>query len=344
MPTFSRFFQSKRTSLPDSPFSSKTSFEMRNSKLLVRLSASVLFALVSLCATALLFIWVQRMSIFAKPHTCRTSKPLIETESQLQPLVRARRKQLDEYIASRSKVFITYGNEAYRKTRTRIANEARNSSFFNKVLLFTPEDLPPSFRHHFREILPMSRGGGYWVWKYYIMSQAMDALDWGDFLIYMDADCTLNPSAKPRFDDYLRLINVSRTGILSVSYIEPERYWTNDRLFREMGLLHNNKFYDSIHLISGVMLFQKTEATMQMLRMWKSVIYSDPYISTDEYNNRTTRPEFREHRHDQSVLSLIRKCVGTAIIPTEVLGEEGPMAPLQIEAIKDWKMNSATDR
>lgn len=277
----------------------------------------------------------RRMPTNTSTSICNASAPFIQTESQLQPLVQARRKQLDEYIASRSTFFATYGNDDYRKTRMRIANEARNTSFFNHVRVFTPDDLPPSFRHHFRKVLRKQRGGGYWVWKYFVVNHMIRRLNWGDFLIYLDADCTLNPSARSRFLDYLRLVNVSHTGILSISYFEPERYWTNDRLFQEMGLVHKNSFLNSNQLIGGVLLLQKTEAVMRMLRLWKSVIYSDPLVSTDVYSALTTRPDFREHRHDQSVLSLVRKCVGTVIIPNEQVTEKGPLAPLQVDAIKD---------
>lgn len=313
---------------------------MKNSKHVVPLLVPMLVVFLSLGAislqlywTPIVKIWHHHISTPRNNHLCKASVPLIETEQQLKPLLRQRRKQLDAYISTRKTFFATYGNDRYIKTRARIANEAKISKYFDEVRVFTPDHLPTSFRRHFRDVLPRGRGGGYWVWKYIVVRRMMKRMNWGDFLVYMDADCTVNPSARGRFDEYRLLANVSRTGILSISYGDPERWWTTDRLFEEMGLRNKESFELSNHLISGILLFQKTKEVMNMLRMWKSVIYSDPLISTDDYNAQTTRRDFREHRHDQSILSLVRKCVGTVAIPI-VEFREKEIAPLQISAIK----------
>lgn len=267
--------------------------------------------------------------------SCTSHEPLLQTEPQLQTLITRKERQLDTFLASHKTFFATYGNFRYRQTRTRLARQAHASKFFNGgVHVFEPRDLPASFSRHFRAILTETRGGGYWVWKYHVVSRMLQKMAWGDFLVYMDADCTINPHGAARFQDYLRLVNVSSSGSLGFSNGAPERWWTTDKLFHTLGLSERGTFGFSNHLISGVMIFQKTRPVMNMLRLWKTVIFDDPYISTDVYNMETTRPDFREHRHDQSILSLVRKCVGTVAIPVGEIKRRSTRAPLQISAIK----------
>lgn len=251
----------------------------------------------------------------SKDHFCHTRRPIFESETELRPKIYVLQDELEKYIASRKKYFITYGDEKYASLRLRVAKMANASKFFDFVKIYTDALVPSSFKVQFKDVISRKRGGGYWLWKFYIVNETMSTMDWGDFLVYLDADCAVEPTGGKRFQDYLKFVNVSRSGSLSFSYQHPERYWTTDRLFEEMGLLHNMEFWDSTHLTANLLIFQKTNQVIRLLRMWKSVIYSDPLISSDYYNNQTTRGEFREHRHDQSILSLIRKCLGTVAIP-----------------------------
>ena len=55
--------------------------------------------------------------------------------------------------------FITYGNNAYRNSKSRLGKQAENTGWFNTVNLYGPEDLDSTFRETFRDILSAERGG-----------------------------------------------------------------------------------------------------------------------------------------------------------------------------------------
>ena len=65
--------------------------------------------------------------------------------------------------------FITYGDEKFEKTKKRIYKEAVNSKWFYSINCYGREDLTPSFSKEFENVLSMKRGGGYWIWKFYII-------------------------------------------------------------------------------------------------------------------------------------------------------------------------------
>ena len=65
--------------------------------------------------------------------------------------------------------FITYGNDSYAKSKERLVNEANNIGWFETSRSYGPEDLDEEFVKKFKYILDYKRGGGYWLWKPYII-------------------------------------------------------------------------------------------------------------------------------------------------------------------------------
>ena len=66
--------------------------------------------------------------------------------------------------------FITYADHKYEKSRKRILNEAEKFGVFKTIKGYTPNDLTFEFSNKFRDVLCLPRGGGFWIWKYDIMS------------------------------------------------------------------------------------------------------------------------------------------------------------------------------
>lgn len=56
------------------------------------------------------------------------------------------------------KIFITYGDDAFKNSRKRIAIEARDLGIFDKVIVYTPKDLPLPVRSS--PLMAYKRGGG----------------------------------------------------------------------------------------------------------------------------------------------------------------------------------------
>ena len=99
--------------------------------------------------------------------------------------------------------FITYGNNKYEGAINRLIDEARNTGWFTTSTPYRPADLSEEFRNKYNDILALQRGAGYWIWKFDIIKQNLAKIDNDDFLIYMDAGCSINPSGKKRFNEYI---------------------------------------------------------------------------------------------------------------------------------------------
>ena len=62
----------------------------------------------------------------------------------------------------------------------------------------------------------VTRGGGYWIWKPYIISKMLEQINENDILVYIDAGCHINitKESKQRFNEYINMINNSKCGLL----------------------------------------------------------------------------------------------------------------------------------
>jgi hypothetical protein len=70
------------------------------------------------------------------------------------------------------------------------------TSFPLRPAVFGADDLDDEFKLNFKDILREQRGGGYWIWKPYIIKKHLDKINDNDILIYMDAGCSININGK----------------------------------------------------------------------------------------------------------------------------------------------------
>lgn len=77
-------------------------------------------------------------------------------------------------------VFLSYGDDNFKRSLDRITDEARSFGVFDKVLAYTPSHFSKAYAEKNAELLAMPRGGGYWAWKSYFIWKTMQSLDYGD--------------------------------------------------------------------------------------------------------------------------------------------------------------------
>ena len=66
---------------------------------------------------------------------------------------------------------ITYGNDKFIKAKNRIYDEAKKSGWFDTITIYEPKDIDINFKKKFKSILKKTKGGGYWIWKSYIIKK-----------------------------------------------------------------------------------------------------------------------------------------------------------------------------
>ena len=204
-------------------------------------------------------------------------------------------------------VAISYGNEAYTKQLEFNGKSALEIAKVDKFYGYTPKDIEPEFREKNKYILEKPRGNGYWLWKpYFIYKTLTEKLNYGDFLIYSDSAILYVDSA----EKLVNFLNKKNLDMYTHRLPHLERRFTKRDAFILLGV--DTPYYaETGQFNAAFQIYRKTTFTEYFL---KEYLYyaQDKRIITDDPNEmgQENYPEFGDHRHDQSILSLLIKKYG----------------------------------
>ena len=216
---------------------------------------------------------------------------------------------------------VTFASKRFYKAMDLIVAEAEDSGFFNSIKTYTDVGLPTPLRDYGNA---NPRGYGYWRWKPLICLAAMSGMKDGDVLVYADAGCAINPNG-----DMKRWIEMAGESILSFHLTD---YFTERRYTKSytLDLFNARELVDTPQVISGCFIVRVNDDNRNILKEWNSAASSNPKLFNDDLSVEDI--DFIDHRHDQSVLSLIFKKNGCVIIPDETYhdghGNYNPIAPI----------------
>lgn len=183
--------------------------------------------------------------------------------------------------------------------------------------LFPKIKLNNDFSQKFKTILKQPRGGGFWIWKFDIIKQKIQTIKHGDILVYLDAGCSINKFGEKRFFEYMELLNSSQNDIISFQMPHSEYKYTTKEIFNYFNIDMNNQIALSGQFVGGILIMKKSDTIINFLDDCLKILETDPKLITDEYNNNEQHKDFIDNRHDQSILSIMRKINGSIIIQEE---------------------------
>jgi len=216
---------------------------------------------------------------------------------------------------------INYANWFYTQSQRLNHRTALEVGGFDRSICYGPKDLDRAFVERNRAIFRKPRGGGYWLWKPYIILQSLEALAEGELLMYTDAGMYFVSSAEP----LLEVFAEQDQDVMGVTISNIEKKWTKRDAFQIMDC-DSPAFTDSPQFLSGYTLWRKSDTSIDFAREWLECM-QDERLSTDLPNQlgQPNYPGFIEHRHDQSVFSLLMKQRGyEGYRPLHVSPEEEP--------------------
>jgi hypothetical protein len=209
--------------------------------------------------------------------------------------------------------FITYGTVGFEAANRRILSEA--SEVFDTVRAYHPEDLEKLVEKHpgTQEVLQYKRGGGYWVWKPIVIWDALQRCSDGDILVYADTGCEI---CNCRVDDITDTFDAVRALPTGLAVAGVTSGGPRGRLHR-MDVVHGilgNGISDFLRTPTGKsqrmaeagrIVIHKGAAALGPLAEWRRLALHNPRWFTDDASVLPNRPEFVDHRHDQSIFDCI---------------------------------------
>ena len=137
-----------------------------------------------------------------------------------------------------------------------------------------------------------------------MINKYLERLNRGDYLIYLDAGCSINKKGINRFHEYIEMLDNSNQGIISFDLTHPENLYTNKASFKYFN--YKNKDRKTGQLLATVLIMKKNDLICKQVNLWLQAAYKNVNLFTDNLTKNEIK-NFRFHRHDQSIFSIIAK-------------------------------------
>lgn len=222
------------------------------------------------------------------------------------------------------KIFCTFADSRLKRSLYRIQKQSVEMEAYDNVFIFDETSLNTSFKEKFKDhLIQGSRGYGYWSWKPQVILQVLNQVEVGDVIQYSDSGCHLNKKGKVRLLEYFELAKNSKSGILSfrskniAELNEGENFYGNLEfkynkadLLNYFGVLNNSSITNTVQYEAGIIFIRKDASTIKFIEDWINIFSNDFHFIDDSPSVIPNIKGFIDHRHDQSIYSVLCKLKG----------------------------------
>lgn len=204
---------------------------------------------------------------------------------------------------------VTFGNQSTRKgvsfhdNAVALRNAALAAGFDDAWAMSSKDYTGTGFDEEHAALLKEPRGAGYWVWKPWIIRQALDRIGDGDVLIYSDAGKLPIKVPMMRTERLARLALMQPEGFIAGMQLNAGRndHWTKRDAFVLMDC-DREEIRAPNQIQVGWSAWTRSPECYALLERWQH-FQSDRRICSDDDNvmGLPNYDGFQENRHDQSI-------------------------------------------
>jgi hypothetical protein len=257
------------------------------------------------------------------------------------------------------KFFLSFADSRMAGALARIRTQAEDMQCYDHIVVADQSYLNIDFREKYKDKLTAKvRGYGYWCWKPQVILQLLDQVEDGDIIQYTDAGCHLNKNGRTRLMEYFELAEHSESGILAFSAFPPSFHdtsidlpdlsdykWCKADLLEYMKVSDNDAVTHSQTVTAGIVFIKKSTRSREIIQKWADVIAADFSLLDDSKSKKENIEGFVEHRHDQSIFSVLCKLNHVALVSCYEYGypskySSGP----DWDALKNYPIHAKRDK
>ena len=212
--------------------------------------------------------------------------------------------------------FLTFsgGNEYYKNAGIKLLKNCNGMGLFTNITLTNENYLKKDedfWNLHNDFINKNTRGYGLWIWKPFIIKKMMNDMNNGDILMYLDSDYAFDYDKKDRIVDFFKYVQDDLI-IGSVPQFDKDSKWYSvEHRWNKMDLvekldMNKPEYMDTLQRDAGTIMFLVCEKTRKFVDEWYE-LSCDYHLIDNSPSILKNHIEFREHRHDQSIFSLLYK-------------------------------------
>jgi len=201
--------------------------------------------------------------------------------------------------------FITFGQGYYIEAGNRLLKQADALKLFDKTTLYTDAHLKQDgqfWNTHGSFIEQNRRGYGYWLWKPYLIKKTMEQMKDNDLLLYLDSGCEIDIREKEYLVEMFELV---KQDYIVGTFTQIEGCWNKMDLILKLDM-NDDKYLYTKQRQAGALLFLVCDRTRHLVNQWYDIA-SEYHMIDDTPSINTNVSCFRDHRHDQSIFSLLSK-------------------------------------
>lgn len=215
------------------------------------------------------------------------------------------------------KILVNYADNGYYLAQKRNATTAVDSGKFDFVLTKNRGSLGRDFIEKNKEIMMQTRGAGYWLWKPCIINESLSKLNDSDYLFYCDSGSAFINPIDEVIDMNKDELNTKGVVLFKTTmWVEsgppwsdaPEYMWTKRDTFSALDA-DSLSITHTAQANGATILLKRTDFSMKFVSDWLNHCET-PHLMTDSPSISQNFDGFKEHRHDQSLLSVLGKARG----------------------------------
>lgn len=203
------------------------------------------------------------------------------------------------------KYLLTYGTSEFEGTIEFLLNSIHK--MVDDCFVFNKQSIPNEFIENNKNIFSNTRGGGYWIWKSYFLSKVLEKINYGDLCIYLDSGMIAVKNIDQLFEKCIKndgiLLFKNRCGN-KYGDVWKNNMWTKFDCFKIMDCL-DDKYVFGNQVDAAFQIYQKNDTTISLINEYLKYSQNENVITDIQNIHGENFPEFVEHRHDQSILSLL---------------------------------------
>ncbi len=198
--------------------------------------------------------------------------------------------------------------------------EARSLNFYEKIKVFGINDLSKERVNQIKEFFKKGerRLYGFACWKPEIIMSFLNEIPEGAIVQYSDIGCSFNQNGINRLQEYVRI--AEKNSILAFKYFRPnfniiedikyqiyyEFEYTKKSVLDYFDVTKNQNILNTEQIWSGTIFFKNNIISKEIIKKWKDACSISKLIN-DDISDEINHKYFKEHRHDQSIFSIICK-------------------------------------
>lgn len=214
------------------------------------------------------------------------------------------------------KYHINYAHNKYLQAQKYCSDSAKSVGF-DEVISYTIDDIDSDFYQKNKEILDQPRGAGYWLWKPYVIQKTLSKINDGDLLVYSDSGSVYRNSIDP----ILEKIKVDKHGVLSFELKGLiEKDYTKKDTFVLMNL-DEPRYTDTSQREATYIWLIKNDFTLKLIDEYLEFAQNKQIITDSANTTGNNYASFKDHRHDQSIWSLL--CKKYDVEPHRLISQHG---------------------